>query len=118
MSAHTINPRDSMTATAIAALRIAVRFGNDGRIWLDADGVNLAAIVREAGSLVYGDRNSDAQVWRLADGSAIALTSGGWDVVVPYRGGWATRDESGNADPSAWTFGVEQELPADAGGTS
>lgn len=91
------------------ALTIAARFNNDGQSYRDADGVSLAEVVTaQPNSRVrYG---GDAVVYIFADGSAIALTGGGWDVVVPYRGGWASAALDGvTPNPIAWTFGIDED---------
>lgn len=88
------------------ALTIAAHFDNDGQRFTDNDGQSIRAFCIEQADDVT--RLDSGAVFTFADGSALALTDGGWDVVVPYLTGWASADASGQPDPTAWTFGVAE----------
>ena len=86
---------------------IAARFHDDGQRFRDNLGVSIEDTCLAQASSVHA--YGDDRVYVFADGSALAVTEGGWDVVVPYLGGWASAARDGTPDPRAFTFGLEEE---------
>jgi hypothetical protein len=86
---------------------LAARFNDDGQRRTDADGIDIdeAAGVLSANEYGY----DGAVVYEFADGSALAVTDGGWDTVqwdaddgVFYAvEPWGARNASGWRFPAA-----------------
>ena len=102
----------STTADAIAA-----RYGNDGRAWLDADGVELEECLVSLGARCEwrDGHGTDVRRYTLADGSAILLAGDCWDVG--YSDCWCSataiaHDERCEAnEPSPWSWWEESDRP-------
>lgn len=69
-------------STSTSADAIAARYGNDGRAWLDANGVELEELLVSMGApCEWRDgRGTDVRRYTLADGSAVLLAGDCWDV--------------------------------------
>jgi hypothetical protein len=61
---------------------IAARYGNDGREWIDANGVELEECLVSLGARCEwrDGHGTDVRRYTLADGSAILLAGDCWDV--------------------------------------
>ena len=69
-----------------AAEGIANRFNNDGQCWRDSSGVRIYDIVQANAASVCGvlrGNVGDSERFEFADGSAIVITGGGWDMGYP-----------------------------------
>ena len=85
------------------AERIARRFGS-GQCWRLEDGTSLA----DAIAMHRHTRHwlGAAQICEFADGSAIALTDGGWDRVARDDDGvWRSVEADGSPNPAGWALG-------------
>ena len=69
-------------STDTQADAIAARYGNDGRDWLDADGVELEECLVSLGARCEwrDGHGTDVRRYTLADGSAVLLAGDCWDV--------------------------------------
>jgi len=65
-------------ATTIAQ-EIAARFHDNGQCWRDADGAEIMDVCDQAAT--ERRRDGSTQVYGFADGSAILVTEGWWDVA-------------------------------------
>jgi len=87
------------TANALAA-----RYNNDGQCRLDADDVHIA----DAADLLaeHSYTYDDAIVYEFADGSALAVTAGGWDTVEwdEEDGAFYSVESWGTRNLNGWRF--------------
>lgn len=90
-------------ASSIAQI-IATRFHNDGQCWRDADDTPLSDVVGEMDHTEHRFGDS-ATVYEFADGSGLAVTDAGWDVVTRHEGGWVAVEADGAINANGWRFG-------------
>ena len=93
------------------AEQIATRYGNDGAVWLDADGIRLLDVIRATGARKIQTTAADANIWVFSDGSALATTPEGWDIVIPIHldneassPAWISTDPTGGPRYDGWLF--------------
>ena len=95
-----------MTRIENTANALAVRYGDDGPRRTDADGIHIheAAGMLGLGAEMYADQ--EAVVYEVPDGSAIAVTPGGWDTVKwdEDDGAFYSVESWGARNTSGWRF--------------
>lgn len=93
-----------MTRIENTANALAARFHNDGQCMEDPDGVHIytaAELLR-----VLRSTYDDGVVYGFADGSALAVTKGGWDTVAwdTVDGAFYSVEVTGSRNASGWRF--------------
>jgi len=68
-----------MTTEATVAQQISARYGDDGQIWNDRDGVHIEDACRAAHGRRDRNDNRDCTRYTFSDGSVLTLAGGGWD---------------------------------------
>jgi len=81
--------KEAEAQTKTTAEQIADRLGNDGMTWETEDGITLAGLARSQGSRIEAEANGARVRYAFADGSAIVVAGGAWDVEGPTPFSWA-----------------------------
>ena len=79
------------------AQKIAERFGDDGQLWEDGDGASLVDALENAGGRCWSDLATNPQRWEFADGSAIIISDGAWDLGI------TSTDSDDRRDCTCWS---------------
>jgi hypothetical protein len=72
---------DQRESVSTIAETISARFGDDGQNWTDDEGADIVEIVEDESVSDCRPRGGSDDIYFFADGSAIVVMHGGWDVL-------------------------------------